>query len=275
MTTISPNRKRDAARARFFLQLAILLIIVGMVALLRGPLSNLLWAVGGPLEKTRNTWVGSVGAVFSSFAANHTLVLENQQLKLALASSSAVLLDHEILVRENNDLKNRLGRVSPQANVLLAMVLVRPPATPYDTLVLDVGNKDGVAAGDLVSAGGSVYIGKITEVYENNSRVKLFSAPGESHSATLLQTAVSSSLPVSIAGQGGGSFTAEVPAGTLVRIGDEVVFNDIGTAFVAKVVQVEEKSRASFTTIYLQLPVNMYTLRMVEVRRATSAPYVQ
>ncbi|TSC69570.1 MAG: Uncharacterized protein G01um101456_129 [Parcubacteria group bacterium Gr01-1014_56] len=267
MTTISPKRKRNAARLQLISLLVLIFAVVGVVTLVRGPLTSLLWRAGSPLAQVSDAWTSKLNTLFSSFQGNYQLALENKQLQDALASSSVLLLDRQVLYSENLELKNRLGRVPPNMTSILGNVINRPPGTPYDTLMIDIGKRDGVSEGDLVSAGGSVYIGVITEVYTNTSRVVLFSAPGEAHAATLLQESATTSLAISVEGQGGGSLKAQVPQGVIVEIGDEVLFPSLVPEFVALVVAVEEKSQASFKTIYLQLPVNIYSLKHVEVRR--------
>ncbi len=267
MTTISPNRKRTAARLQFFSFAVLVLAVVGVVALAREPLASLLWRVGSPLSHLRDTAFGNTGIFFSSFTSNRALAVENNLLRAELASTSVALMDRSILIQENLDLKSRLGRLSPAMSSVLATVLLRPPASPYDTLVIDVGRNEGVAPGDLVAAGGSVYIGTVHEVYATTARVVLFSAPGESYSALLLDAVATTSLAISVAGQGAGSLTAEVPAGTSVRAGDSVLFPNLMPQITATVIQVEEKNQASFKTIYMQLPVTINSLRFVEVRR--------
>ncbi len=275
MTTISPKRKRSAARFQLFSLLALILAVIGVVTLVRTPIASLLWRAGGPLTEVSNTWGSTIGNVFSSFRGNYALQLENNRLVRTIASSSTLLLDRQMLYSETLELKARLGRLPPQTVNILGVVINRPPGTPYDTLMIDVGKRDGVMQGDFVSAGGSVYIGVVKEVYTTTSRVVLFSAPGESYDATLLLQSATSSLAISVAGQGGGSLKAQVPAGVVVHTGDKVIFQSIVPQFVAEVLYVEEKNRSSFKTIYMQLPVNIYSLRYVEVRRFTSPLYVQ
>jgi cell shape-determining protein MreC len=267
MTTITPNRRRTAARAQLVALGLLIVAVVGVVAVVRTPLASLLWRVGVPLSYLRDNSFSGVGDFFASFSANHALVVENQRLQQELASSSVALMDRDILIAENLDLKSRLGRISEPASSLLAAVVSRPPQSPYDTLMLDVGRNQGVNVGDLVAAGGSVYLGKIDEVYASASRVVLFSAPGTAYHALLLDKSATTSLAIAVSGQGAGSLTAEVPAGTTVHAGDQVVFQDISPELVAQVIYVDENAHASFKIIYMQLPVSIYSLRFVEVHR--------
>ena len=170
---------------------AAVLVLFALVAVFRSPLTDLFWTLAGPVMSAR----------YAADASD--------------ASLQALLADRESLYRENLDLKARLGRADVPAVRILGGVLLRPPTTPYDTLVIDAGRQEGVAEGDLVSAGGTALVGTVTELNERTARVTLFSAPGAAYDALLHGT-----IPVSVGGQGGGSLAGAVPAGTAVRAGD-------------------------------------------------------
>lgn len=223
--------------------LAFVAIFFAAVFLWRGTFADLLWRAAAPLLAFRNGFDSS----------------ENARLRTELASTTALLADRSALYAENLQLKSQFGR-DIQEHRLLGAVLERPPGIPYDTLLLDVGRDHGVVPGDLVSAGGTTRIGTITEVYANTSRVVLFSTPGESYQVLLRGT-----MPVTISGQGAGSFAGEVPKDTNVAAGDALVFPGLASGFAGAVSFVEEKEGASFKIIYARLPVNLLELRFVEV----------
>jgi len=220
------------------LSLAGVLLLVGAVALWRAPLSGALWQILRPVVQMR--FGGTAGD-----AQN--------------ASTAAALADRDALYAENLDLKKRLGRavVVPR---IVAGVLLRPPMTPYDTLVIDAGSAEGVTAGDFVSAGGTALVGTVSDVYARSARVALFSAPGGRYDALLR-----GSIPVTVEGQGGGSMQARLPSGTAVAAGDAVVLPGIAGGMTATVSHVERAESESFVTLYMQLPANIFTLRYVEV----------
>lgn len=243
MTTISPSRKKKT-----FSPPAVALLLCGVallffVALWRTQASNLFWFFMTPVVSVRNALEANTVAT----------------LRAELASTTAALTDRNALQQENLALKAQFGR-DGRAQGILAGVLVRPPATPYDTLIIDAGKSEGILMGDAVSAGGTTRIGVVREVYEHTARVVLYSAPGESYQALL-----GGKVPISLVGEGAGSMSAEVPAGTTVPLGTSVVASGIASSFIGTVSHVEMHDGESFETIYVQLPVNLFSLRFVEV----------
>jgi cell shape-determining protein MreC len=270
MTTISPNRRRVRERGRMALWAGLLIILFLVVFLLRQPLTNLFWTAAAPLSKAQTSGAASVGNFFANFASNRALSEENARLRAEVASATAAVMDRDLLWSENQDLKARLGRAGLSAPRTLAAVVARPPGVPYDFLIIDAGASAGVAAGDLVSAGGSAYIGEVSEVYAGASKVELFSSPGSSYQA-LLTRAGTTTLALTVEGQGGGSLMSEVPAATAVSAGDMIVFSSIVPQIAGKVVAVEEKDGSSFKKIFMQLPVSVSGLEFVEVYHTNNA----
>ena len=181
-------------------------------------------------------------------------------MRAELASTTAALADRNALYAENTELKQLLGRSASNHSVLGA-VLQKPPGIPYDTLIIDIGKQDNITPGDLVFAGGTSVVGTVSEVYDTTSRVTLLSSPGETYDALL-----NGSVPVSLAGQGAGSMSGEVPADTPVKVGDSIVLPGIGSTFVGSVSHVSQEVGSSFITLYVQLPVNLFSLHYIEVQ---------
>ncbi len=230
-----------------FFSILILVIVFVVVFFFRDGVAGLLWRGMLPLLVPQSLEDSS----------------ENQRLRDALSSTTSALADRTILYQENVDLKARLWRnVGVQA--ILAGVVSRPPRTPYDTLVIDVGSAQGLVVGDLVSAGGTAFIGTVSQVYSTTARVELFSAPGETHDG-LLSTSIDNSVPIILEGQGAGSLMARVPVGVAVAVGDAVVLPGVATGLFGAVSHIEMKTGESFKTIFVHLPVNLFSIRYVEV----------
>ncbi len=192
------------------------------------------------------------------------LATDNEWLRAELASTTAVLADRNVLYQENLELKARFGR-NAAVRTILAGVIMRPPGSPYDTLMIDGGKDVGVVAGEYASAGGTSLIGVVDQVYATTARVVLFSSPTQVHNALLQETTTHALLPVVVEGQGGGSLKAEVPTQTMVLVGDSVVFPGIREGLVGIVSAVESKPGESFETLYLHFSANPLQLKYVEV----------
>jgi len=250
MTTISHRRRRRLPPVSTLVAVFLLFVLVVVVNVWRTEVGNLFWTIVAPIASVRNSLDATTSAA----------------LRAELASTTALIADRNALYQENLLLKAQFGRDAKVRSVL-ASVLLRPPGTPYDTLVIDAGKKEGVKMGALVSAGGSAYIGTISEVFESTSRVLLFSSPGSTYSAlAVLSSQPGKSIPISLVGQGGGSMSAEVPAATPVSVGDTIIVPGVATAFAGTVTHVERSEGESFETLYAHLPVDLFSIRFVEVR---------
>lgn len=258
MTTISNNRRRrkiPLRSAAFLLAIAVVLC-AGFVW--RDAAASVLWRALSPVLSARNAAANSAG-FWGQFADRAQLAQENELLKEKLASSTARAADRDYLYEENLSLKRMLGR--PVADpILISAILLRPPGTPYGTLMIDVGSKDGVREGNLVSSEGSAYIGTVTSVYDTAARVTLFTAPGQTYQGLLRGT-----VPVALSGEGAGSMSGQVPAGVEVKAGDPVTIPGITPEFMAVVSAVMKEEGESFQSIYLTSPVNPLELRYVLV----------
>ncbi|MDB5224548.1 MAG: hypothetical protein JWO43_170 [Candidatus Adlerbacteria bacterium] len=264
MTTISHNRnKKRGPSSTTLVGLFAVSVLIVVTLLWRGVFSGAAMATVMPASVVRTVSGSMLAHIIAGFQSNSALVAQNAALQNELASTTAALADRDALYAEVLDLKARLNR-DATLKTTLAAIVSRPPQTPYDLLLVDAGSKQGVAAGDIVAAGGTTVIGVVSEVFGNTSRVALFSTPGQTYPALVtLKDGVT--VPVSIEGQGAGSMTGQVPAGTDIAAGDHVVFPSVAGGFVATVSAVQVVQNQSFITIYMHMPVSVDGLRFVEI----------
>lgn len=241
------------------------LFVLCLVAIFfRAPLAGAFWRVLTPLIGARTAAEDAGGGLIALFRSKIGLEAENRTLRDQLSAAQAALADRDALVIENYELKKLMGRTDVP-RVTLGRVVMRPPAIPYDTLIIDIGTDNGISPGDMVSAGGGSVVGTISDTYASSARVVLFSSPGSEYSGMLR-----GEIPVTIIGDGGGSLSARVPASTKVSIDDSVTLSGPAAALAARVSYVDAPQGDSFKTIYLHLPVNASALNYVSVWR--SAP---
>lgn len=186
------------------------------------------------------------------------LVAENVALERQLDETRTALLSLDTYKKENGDLKVLLGRTNTEKRIL-AVILAKPNRSLYDTLVLDVGERNGVRAGDTVAVGDFI-LGAIHEVYPDYSKATLFSSSGE-----IKNVRIGTGVHAEAIGRGGGNFLIKLPKETEVKIGDSVTVPDINPKLFGIVEDIEVTETSSFQFILFKLPVNINSLNWVEI----------
>ncbi|MEY2640838.1 MAG: rod shape-determining protein MreC [Candidatus Parcubacteria bacterium] len=140
---------------------------------------------------------------------------------------------------------------------MVVPVLVRPPFSPYDSLVLDT-RKATVSVGDGVFAHG-VRIGTITHVDAFSATAGLLTSPG---TKTPVRVA---SVDGEAVGQGGGNYTITIPKDVSVTVGQAVVHPGSFQTILGVVSALEEDTNAAFQVVHVALPVAFSALDAVTV----------
>ncbi len=169
------------------------------------------------------------------------------------------------LEAENSQLKEFFNRSTDKEQMTLAAVLVRPPQTPYDSIVIDAGSIMGVMEGDIIYADMNYAIGRVSSVSERTSIVTLFSSSGQKASV-LVGT---STTAVMAEGRGGGNYYIKVPRNIQIVPGDPVVWPDIQTILLGTVDIVDTGNGDAYSHIYFKSPVNINSLRYVQFKTRT------
>ncbi len=179
-----------------------------------------------------------------------------------IASLKQKEIDYDAILAENQSLKAQFGRMENK-NRVLAAIISKPPASPYDTFVLDVGSVEGVVLSDKVFISDTVIVGVITSVTSHTSLVTLFSGGGNKQQAILARTGASYEL----VGEGGANLELEVPKDTDILWGDSFMYPGLSTSVIASVYYIDTNSQSSFKTIYLRIPGNVFQTRFVFVQK--------
>lgn len=243
-----------------------LILVVALVALLYAagkPLLSFMSGVFTPIasvtssmERKTNSALHALGAYFSS---KITLEKENVRLSNELDFMRLATVDREALEEENIKLRTILGGRVKTDEAILAEVIMRPPSSPYDTLVIDIGKQDGVALGDRVRTNGFI-VGEISRTLKNTSVVKLWS-----HSDNSLDVSIGDIFSGRAEGQGGGSFRIRAPRDTTVSEGDAVLAPGLDGLLLGVVGEIARDAENPFADMYVKSPVNIRTIRFVEV----------
>jgi rod shape-determining protein MreC len=199
----------------------------------------------------------------SYFDSKKSLLLENQDLRFKLNEQEARISNYNSILDENLKIKEILERKQDKTNMILAGILSKPNQSLYDTLVIDIGLKDGIVSGKKVFAFGNIPIGYVSEVYANSSKVNLFSISGEKTEVVM----VGGDVFMEVVGRGGGNFEMILPRDFILEKGMEVVLPGI-TPYVLGIVEIIiSDPRDSYQKALLTSPVNIQGIKFVEVEK--------
>ncbi|CAN5152181.1 hypothetical protein BH11PAT1_BH11PAT1_5900 [soil metagenome] len=208
-------------------------------------------------------WKGQSGIAYEFWSltnflrTKNSLIKENEALKLKVQSVEISLTEAK---REYN--KNNFGFASTTlAHGIIADILVRPPETPYDVLVLGAGNNRNIHTGDPVILLEGPRIGTITEVASITSKVRLYSASGEKTPAILERNAV----PIELVGRGGGELSFTLPREITIQIGDRILDTSIKASLIGVVRDIQVTPTDSFKKVLVESVAPLNSLRFVQI----------
>ncbi len=224
-------------------------------------LKSIDFAITRPLWNIRLSVADSFQKFKDFFVFRNTLITKNESLQSELDSLKLKEADYDVLTTQNQELKSLLGRSESLPQHIISRILSKPPYSPYDTLVIDVGSDVGVVLEDKVYLSDSIIIGTIKGVTAHNSQVELFSSSNIKQEAVLSRTGESFTL----LGQGGANFKVEVPKDTDILWGDNFVYPSINPKVLGSVYYIDTNSQSSFKTIYLRIPGNVFSSKYVFV----------
>lgn len=248
------KRRRFSSVAIF--SLSIFLIIAGWTGL-GGGMGGFFDFIISPIFKAQKVLVSlSSLAPFSS--SKQDLKKENLRLVESLRRSEALILDQQKILDENAKLKETLGRFENR-KLLLGEVLAKPNRSPYDTILIDLGLRNGVKKAALVLSYGEVPIGRVEEVREKTSLIRLFSSPGQNEYVEIGEN----KIPATAVGQGAGNFRVILPKETAISVGNEVTIPGISPNTIGYVERIIQSDTETFSHVFFKSNSNIYQLSRV------------
>ena len=187
---------------------------------------------------------------------NHNLIEENSNIRLSM-------IDYQILKNENNELKELLGRFPIKNNFILGNILTKPNHSPYDTIIIDIGDNMEIKEGDFVYANGNIPIGNIGKVYDKTSLVTLYTNPGQKTEGFIEGT----NALVLLTGRGGGNFEMIVPIDLSAEKGTIIFLPGNSFEVLALVNEVISEPSDPFKKVILSSPVNVQNLKWVQIKK--------
>ncbi len=268
MIYLQRNRQQSRRNRGLWSALLIAFLIIAGIILLQifahGAIDKIALSTGGPVAKIYTSIKNNVAFAAAMVKSRHSLVDDNEELKAKLADIEAEHIRFNSILKENQDLLSAYGRSPFTKSVVIANVTAKPPQSPYDLVIVDIGSRDGVALGNRAYALGGIPIGKVVETSDATSKVVLYSSIGEENQFVHERTGAS----ISAVGTGGGNLEATVAQEVDIVEGDKLTLPQFGGTVVATVVQVESTVTSASKRVLFRLPINLFNLRWVEIVRA-------
>jgi rod shape-determining protein MreC len=250
-------RRKKGARAFFA---GIIFFIIFALLFSFNPTRDFLFKMGYPFWVIKNSVNYFFTQSYNVLRSKNSLIAENYLLKEDIKRNGNDVVLLNLIKKENEDLKGVLGR-KINSSVILATVLVKPSFSAYDTLIIDIGENDGVSVGDKILAEGNVFIGYISEVYAGMSKIVLYSSPNEKTKVLV----GNNNIEKEALGIGGGNFRLETPREIDIKEGDVVTIPSLSLNIFGIVEKVEYKDADSFQSVFFKNPVNISELKWVQV----------
>ncbi len=236
--------------------LVMLLLLSLLILAVRGPVANVMGGilayVGQPFWHLREVVIGRYESISTVLSSKANLQKENTRLQAVLDEVALEAYSRNLLRDENEQLKAMLGRSSEYV-FTLARILSGPPVSPYDTLLVDVGEQRGVYVGMPAFSQGDFKVGEVTRVWGDSALVSLYSTPNTQLSVTIS----TSSIPTVLTGQGGGNLRAILPRGTTIKVGDLVSIPALDPAYAGTVDAIDRPEGSSLEAVYVRLPFDI------------------
>ncbi len=235
-----------------------LIVFVLVFALLRVFLPGVLVAVATPFWMTGSALSAGVGNAGALLSDKPALVAERDRL---LADNAALYAKSANLEAEVADLTRLLGDRTEAGSGILAGVLVRPPVSPYDTLVIDQGERAGVAAGMRAEGPGGMPVGMVESASGGSARVILYSASGRETESWVGEARI----PMTLIGRSAGAMSAIVAREAGIAVGDLVYVAGPGARPIGSVVSVENDPSLPRSRVEIKPLANPFSLTWVTI----------
>ena len=156
----------------------------------------------------------------------------------------------------------RYGEHAVSGGAVLSGVLVTPPRSLYDTIVIDRGTESGISVGAQVYTAHDSFVGTVVAVSPYTALVELVSSPGNTID---LLIGKSEKVRAQAFGRGSGNLVAVLPRDIDIAEGDSVTMPGLGGVYIGEVDVIETEQNDPFQQIRIRMDVNFHTLIDVAV----------
>lgn len=254
MKTIS--RRRSSSEKRL---LSILAVGVLFVVFVFSPLRLL----GGTLEFI--SWpLRALGALAPNSMRTYFIGMETMRTEREMLQNSLTQREEELSILRGSvtdyEALYNLREQAPESAIMSAVMLT-PSQSPYDSLVIDRGEKDGVKIGAIVYANEGRPIGTVTRTLVRSAVVALFSSPGVETNVFVRGADVHAKAT----GLGGGSLSVLLAHGSKVEEGDAVLMPSLSPSVIGIVEWIDTDPAAPGIIVTVSQEDTLSSLRFVAV----------
>ena len=212
-------------------------------------------------------WAAESGASLPQYLRNRSeLLTEISALRSEIAQTSAERHTFKIFADENEELRSLLNNY-PEERVL-AGIIGRPDALPYDSLMLDRGTSDGVHVGAPVYIGNNTVIGIVKNATAYTSLVELVTTDGFKTTVYI----IGPDIYTNALGMGGGQLRVGVPQGIDLAEGDMVVLPSVTSGIYGMVSVVQSEPSRPEQYGYVSPEIPLASIRLVAVGKTPLQP---
>ena len=164
-------------KSNAYLLVCLIVVVIAFVPTTRNFLVRIGVKAVRPIESFFSSLSFSSRGFFYGLSQISDLREQNRELSDKLRQSQISQSELEELKAENQILKKQLGfkEVIKERDLIPSKIISREPTTFLDNMIIDKGEKDGIRAGLAVVSDGAL-VGKVTEVYSNESKVTLITS---------------------------------------------------------------------------------------------------
>ncbi len=253
-----PYLPKNRSHRSYKKELVSILAILAIGSVFFSYFDAVLMRIAAPIWSAENAVSMKFWSMTEYFKTKSSLIKENEALRRQVESDAVAIELNKTLLGVRESLLAAYGR-TPAGSGIAASVLVRPPVTPYDVVVVDAGEENGVKVGDSVSLPEGGRIGTVIEAFDKISKVKLYSTSGDKNRAILERGGV----PIELLGQGGGSLLFTLPREIPVVVGDRILSPNVVSPLIRVVEDVGVTPTDSFKNILVQGVAPVQSLRFV------------
>ncbi len=171
-------RRRNRLGSRFFIGVAVVIVLCVLSALYSGvtgnpsPVTRIVSFVTTPVQRVATGISNFFSHGLSYFTDFDALQAENEELKRQIREMEQTVRDAELALEENAQLRQQAGQPERmrELTTINAEIIARNPGDWATTLTLDKGSNHGVELGDLVTTVDGM-AGYVSELYSNTCEI--------------------------------------------------------------------------------------------------------